>query len=484
MDVTKRDSFERQASADTKAGSSPTTSSTEPDLSETFEDEVSRYVPDTELEKRLVWKLDLVLLPALWLMCGNAKPAGMQDALDLTNSRYAMLITIFFIAYVIVEVPSNLILMRVRPSWYLPGLMIAWGIVVAGMSQVKTYEGILVIRFFLGFIEAGFMPGVAFLMSCWYKKHEIGKRFSIFFTALCAAGAISGLLSGAIIAGLDGAHGMAGWRWLFLLEGILTIGVAIVCIFILPNYPSTSRHFTPEERHLAAIRILHDRKVHESQQTLKMNPLQALVAASIDPKTYFFIMLYLLDNGVATISYFIPTVLSSMGYTGILAQWMTVPIWVVATLFLVGVSLSSDRTQDRAWHITFGMAVAAVSGIIIVTVKHAATRYAFICFYMAGVYCAFPLIMIWTSEAIAFPDEKRAVAIALVNGIGDLAVLYGSRMWPSTDAPDYKPGFTAMIAMCGACAVISAVMPVIFRYLPKATTKAERATEVIQGREV
>ncbi|KAL2823571.1 major facilitator superfamily domain-containing protein [Aspergillus cavernicola] len=449
------------------------------------------YVPNTELEKRLVKKVDMYMMPTLWLMCvlayvdrnniGNARAAGMGDDLDLTSSRYAMLITVFFIAYVILEVPSNLILARVRPSWYLAAIMIAWGVVVAAMSQVKTYEGILVARFFLGLIEAGFMPGVMFVMSCWYKKEEIGKRFSIFFTALCIAGAVSGLLSGAIISGLDDSAGMTGWRWLFLLEGVITICVAFICKFILLDYPATSSRLTPEERQMAVVRILYDKK-QISQPTKRLNPLQALHAAVVDVRTYFFTVLYLLDNGVATISYFIPTVVGDMGYSGVTAQWMTVPIWIVATIFLVLISLSSDRTQDRQWHIVFGLTLATIAGIIIVTVKHTATRYAFICFYVSGVYCAFPLILIWTSETIPLPLEKRAVAIALVNGLGDLAALYGSRMWPTSDAPDYKPGFVAMIVMCAAGGVIAACMPFLLRFLPQFTTKAERELTAIEGR--
>jgi peptidoglycan/LPS O-acetylase OafA/YrhL len=156
----------------------------------------------------------------------------------------------------------------------------------------------------------------------------------------------------------------------------------------------------------------------------------------------------------------------------------------VATIFLVGVSLSSDRTQDRQWHISFGLGVATISGIIIIAVKNSAARYAFICFYMAGVYCAFPLILIWTSETLSLPNEKRAVAIAIVNGIGDLASIYGSRMWPSSDAPDYKPGFVAVIVMCGACALIAAAMPIIFRHLPQTTPKAAREAEIIEGTSV
>jgi hypothetical protein len=137
----------------------------------------------------------------------------------------------------------------------------------------------------------------------------------------------SSLISGAVIAGLDGSHGMAGWRWLFLLEGVITIGVAAISIFILPDFPSTTLRFTPEERQLAEIRVLYDRTLHETNQTLKMNPWEAFVAAAVDLRTWFFVVLYILDNGVATISYFIPTVLDDMGYSGDMAQWMTIPIW-------------------------------------------------------------------------------------------------------------------------------------------------------------
>ncbi|KAL5342924.1 major facilitator superfamily domain-containing protein [Aspergillus crustosus] len=490
MDVAKIDSHLKQPvdSSDLAPSISP---SPVDDLSTDLEEAVASYVPDTDAEKRLVRKVDLYMMPTLWLMCvmayvdrnniGNARAAGMGDDLNLTSSRYAMLITVFFIAYAITEVPSNLVLARVRPSWWLSIMMASWGLVVVGMSQVKSYEAILATRFILGLIEAGFMPGVMFLMSCWYKKEEIGKRFSIFFTALCIAGAVSGLLSGAIISGLEGAHGMVGWRWLFLLEGVITIGVAAICKFILLDYPATSTRLTPEQRHLAVVRILHDKKQH-APQAKRLSPLQALLAASVDIRTWFFTILYLLDNGVATISYFIPTLVGDMGYSGVNAQWMTVPIWLVATVFLVLVSLNSDRTQDRQWHVVFGLTLATIAGIIVVTVKHTAARYAFICFYISGVYCAFPMIMIWTSETILMPLEKRAVAIAMVNGLGDLAALYGSRMWPTSDAPLYIPGFTAMVAMCGAGAILAAVFPFCLRYLPTYRTKAEKELDVIEGR--
>jgi hypothetical protein len=128
----------------------------------------------------------------------------------------------------------------------------------------------------------------------------------------------------------------------------------------------------------------------------------------------------------------------------------------------------------------FGFALAFISGIIIVTVKeNIAARYTFICFYISGVYAAFPLILTWSSEELSLPAEKRAVAIAGINAVGNLAAIYGSYMWPTRDAPDYTRGFTAMVGMCGGAAVLAAGMPTLFKYLPKFPTKAERDLEAI-----
>ena len=220
--------------------------------------------------------------------------------------------------------------------------------IVSAMSQVQSYRGILACRFFLGIIEAGFFPGVLYIMTCWYKRNEIGmllhksypvpstdcmcigKRFCFFFTALCFAGAASGLISGAVIGGLEGHNGMRGWRWLFLIEGVISIGVAFVASFILPDYPHTAtKRLTKEERTLALVRIMHDRAEAVTGKR-KLTPFESVKAAASDLRTYFFIILYMTQNGSTTVSYFIPTVLESMGYEGTEKQWMTVPIWAVS----------------------------------------------------------------------------------------------------------------------------------------------------------
>ncbi|ETN41294.1 uncharacterized protein HMPREF1541_03229 [Cyphellophora europaea CBS 101466] len=449
------------------------------------------YVPGSDLEKKLVRKVDWYMIPTLWFMCvlcflnrnniGNANAAGMSEDLGLDSSQYAMLISMFFIAYLICEVPSNLIITRVRPSWYVPVLAISWGTVCACMSQVQSYGGILAARFVLGAVEAGFMPGVMYIMSSWYKKDELGKRFSIFFTALCFAGAVSGLLAGAIVSGLEGARGMQGWRWLFLIEGIMSIAFSSIAFFALMDYPANSSRLSLEERQLAVIRLAHDRNMTDPVIE-RLSALQAVWAALRDLRTYFFAILYMLENGSATINYFIPTIVGSMGYSGVAVQWMTVPVWVVGTVFLIVLPYTADRLEDRRWHTAGALALAFMSAIICFQVEHDATRYTFLSFCIAGVYTSLPLTMTWVSETIGLPAEKRAVSIAIANSVGNLSAVYGSRLWPSEDAPQYATGFTAIACFTGVGALLAAAGPIIFKLLPRFPTRAE--LEVTEGRTV
>lgn len=127
-----------------------------------------------------------------------------------------MALVIFFISYVVFEVPSNLLLSKTRPSYYLTGAMAAWGIVTCCMAKVNSYGGLLAVRFLIGVLEAAYAPGVTLLLSTWYKKSEQAKRFSIFYSAAVLSGAFGGIVSGAVTSQLDGAKGIAGWKWLFV----------------------------------------------------------------------------------------------------------------------------------------------------------------------------------------------------------------------------------------------------------------------------
>jgi len=153
---------------------------------------------------------------------GNAKIAGMQKDLKLTSNQYSVALVVFFVSYVVFEVPCNLILSKSRPSIFLPVIMTLWGAVTCCMAAIKSYHQLVALRFIVGILEAGFAPGILLILSSWYKKNEQSKRFALYISAAVLSGAFGGLIAGVITKHLNGVHGIAGWRWLFIVEGVAT----------------------------------------------------------------------------------------------------------------------------------------------------------------------------------------------------------------------------------------------------------------------
>lgn len=161
------------------------------------------------------------------------------------------------------QLPSNMILTRVRPSIYIPFWVCIWSCISASTASVHNFSGLVAVRFFLGVSEAPFFPGAFFLLSCWYTKKELALRTAILYSGLVLATAFSGLLAAGIFAGLDGAHGLAGWRWLFLIEGAASLLAGAAAFFLLPDFPGSSTGsarwlFSEEERQFAKDRIQRD----------------------------------------------------------------------------------------------------------------------------------------------------------------------------------------------------------------------------------
>lgn len=173
----------------------------------------------------------------------------------------------------------------------------------------------------------------------------------------------------------------------------------------------------------------------------------ALILAFTDWRLYPLILMYMLVTGAQTIQYFIPALVGHLGYSGYTLQYMTIPIYGVAVVSIIMFCFLSDWKKERALFVSIAAAIAAVSFIITASVSSLKVKYAFLCFAVGGVYAASPLTLLWVSSVFRYPAEKRAVAIAIVNALGNCASIYGSFLWPSEDAPAYVPGFaTTMYA--------------------------------------
>lgn len=208
------------------------------------------------LEKVLTRKIDLRLLPMLVLIyvmnyldrnnIAAARLAGLQDpksegGIDLTDTQYLTALSILFVGYLLMQIPSNLFLNKIgKPAIYLPTCMIGWGVISAATAGAQSYGGLIAIRFFLGFVEAAYFPGCLYFLSCWYTRKELGFRTALLYSGSLLSGAFSGLISAGITDGLDGARGMRAWRWLFIIEGVITVFIALFAYLVLPNFPRTT----------------------------------------------------------------------------------------------------------------------------------------------------------------------------------------------------------------------------------------------------
>ncbi|KAK5161644.1 hypothetical protein LTR04_003931 [Oleoguttula sp. CCFEE 6159] len=282
--------------------------------------------------KKLVRKIDLRLMPLLVLMyllnfldrsnLAQARLGTLEKDLKMKATDFNLATSILFVGYLLMQLPSNMLITRLRPSLYLGLAMATWGLVSACHATVTSFQGLVVVRFFLGFVEAPFFPGAVFLMSCWYTRAELTKRISWLYSGNALANMFGGLLGAGILGNLSGAHGIAGWRWLFIIEGTITFGVALFAAFILPDFPATTKWLTEEERYFAAWRLLED--INEADEIKSTSVWTGAKLAFADWRLYLFILLQHMSLLSQTFQYFFPSIVGTLGYGKIQTLLLTV----------------------------------------------------------------------------------------------------------------------------------------------------------------
>jgi MFS family permease len=172
---------------------------------------------------------------------------NMPKELHLTGQQPNIALAVFFVPYILFEVPSNILMKKLSPQIWLAICTFGFGIFMIGQGFVKSYSGLIATRFFLGVFEAGIFPGSFYLISFWYKREEAQKRFTIYFCSVILSSAFGGLLATGI-AHMDRINGRSNWRWIFILEGILTCLVAIAAYFFISDFPTEAKWLTEAER--------------------------------------------------------------------------------------------------------------------------------------------------------------------------------------------------------------------------------------------
>ncbi|KAL4863851.1 hypothetical protein BDV12DRAFT_206161 [Aspergillus spectabilis] len=423
-----------------------------------------------EERKRVLkkWRLMPMLL-LLYLVAyidktniGNAKIEGLLPSLGMSGEQYNVALAIFFIPYVLAEVPSNIILNHFKkPSVYLGGLVFIWGVIMTCTGFVHSYGSLLAIRFLLGLFEAGFLPGAVLIISKWYLPNETQTRIAILYTSAASGGAFSGLLAFGI-AKMDGLTGYEGWRWIFIIEGLATIGLAIMCFFLLLDSPSLSSSWlTPSE-----IRFLEVRQIANSVQTTPKKhgvDWPAILSVLTDWKVYLLI-LGSWSNAVPNyaMKFTMPQIITGMGFTSARAQLLTIPPYAVGAFSAYVFSVFADR---YTWRMPF-IVVPQVSQVIAFSIlfTHAADIednialcYFGVCLACFGMYPILPGVNAWNVSNCPNPT-KRAISIGYLICLGNVGGLIGSFIYKENEAPRYVTGYGNSFAFASAGIVACLVL--------------------------
>ncbi|KAI1191444.1 major facilitator superfamily domain-containing protein [Nemania serpens] len=400
-------------------------------------------------------KLDRQLVPMLtilYLLCfldrvniGNARIQGLADDLDLVGYRFNIATSIFYVVYLIVEVPSNIVLKRVGPRWYIPALVVGFGAVSIATAFVNTYEQLIGVRVALGVFEGGAFPGIAFYLSSFYKREELYFRIGIYVSAASLAGAFGGLLAAGFSQipewGIAGSR-LHTWRNIFFFEGILTVIAASIAPIILPQSPETSRYMTAREQWIAAERIRLEHKASARQQVEMRHVKRAVTNINnyICAAGFFFI-----NITVQGLSVFLPTILTDIGYKSLTAQYYSVPVYVTASLISIAVGYVSDKTKMRGIYLA-AFALLGITGFgLLRWGTGSQLKYAAVYLCAVGAFPGGPGFLSWGINNAAGPSV-RAVSSGYIVSLGTAGGILAVWAYLPSDGPNFPIGHSINFA--------------------------------------
>lgn len=396
---------------------------------------IIKILPDityTDKEERaLVRKQDWRILPlsaGIYFLCyldraniGNARILNsstnndMQTEIHATPYQFNIALMVFLIAYALFEVPSNIILKKLRPSRWIAILMFTWGAITVGLGGVNSFASTTGVRFLLGAAEAGLFPGLVYYLTFWYRSSERSVRMAFILASATLGGAFGGAIAFGI-GHMNRVGGLSAWRWLFILEGIPSCLAAFAVWFLLPNYPETS--LTGRDRAIALARLrVEGSKAHHRSMTRA-----DAVATLCDVRLWCHYALYFaVCVPFSSLSLFTPTITAGLGFRDLRAQLMSVPPYAVAYVVQIAVSWSADRTNERALH-TAALAVVGAAGFMASALLPAdanGARYACLIVAAAGAFsCIPPLLGLLTSNVYSTASVGLAIALNVSIGAG------------------------------------------------------------------
>ncbi|KAL3299282.1 putative tartrate transporter [Colletotrichum asianum] len=468
-------------------------------------------------EIKLMRRLDWTILPVLWVMywfnyldrnaITVARLDGMEEELNMTSTPVSP-----FFSWV--RPPSHAVPKsdfyryahnKGRPSWFMGGAMALWAVVSTLTAVTKDYKGLLLTRFFLGITEAPFYPGALYILAMFYNRQEIATRISILFRANICGTAFAGLIAIGIFQ-MEQLAGLSGWRWLFIIQGVITFVISIASIFILPNEPLNTRWLSEDDQRLARARVARDTVELEDNTSTWAGLLQA----TRDPRLWVLVCCQHCHMAASNFKNFFPTIVETLGFDRNVTLALTCPPYLISGVISVIWAASSGellaysffcvcrvnnglpnlgRFNERVWHITIAKAIAVFGFVLACSTLNTGARYFAMCAFATGVYACNSVILGLVSSTCGQTREKKAVSLALVNTIATIGPIYYTYtlsqgcvpqawltilkyLWPASDEPRYT---TAMASSAAFSAAAAALAWLLRRMLIKENQKVLRS---------
>ncbi|KAJ0321422.1 hypothetical protein Brms1b_002783 [Colletotrichum noveboracense] len=419
--------------------------------------------------RRATLKMDIIIMPTLMITfilnfldrnnIAAAKLAGITEDLHLSETQYQTCVSVLFVGYIIMQIPSNMIIGKIKlPGVYICCAMSLWGIVTAAQTVVKSFASLAVARFAVGFVEAVFFSGGLFYLSLFFNRRQYALRAALFYSGSQLGNAFGGLLAIAILK-LGGKYGLEGWRWLFLVEGVVTVGLALLFAFILPNSPDGIKSLSETER--AWVKFNYEKDQGQSDDRSEVSARQGFMLAVRDPKTWLMLATLYCIFTSAGVTNFFPPVVATLGYSRTVTYALTAPPFILCCATMLANGFHSDRAGERYWHVVAPLGVTLAANVIAVSTPNVGARYTAMMLMPASFYAGSTVLLSWIAGTINQPVTKRAAAIALIVSVCNTPNVWTPYLY--NGAPRYSAAFTVNLVAAGAAIVTATVTRMYLR---------------------
>src|SRR4051794_25556937 len=378
------------------------------------------------LEQRTIAKVTSRLVPFL-ILCYfvayldrvNVSFAAltMNKDLGLSASAFGFGAGIFFLAYFLFEVPSNLFLERVGARKWIARIMLTWGLISGSMAFITGEKGFFVLRVLLGIAEAGFFPGIIFFLTLWFPAVYRARIIGYFMAAIPLSTVIGAPVSGLLL-GLDGYFGLRGWQWLFILEATPALVLSLVVLLYLTDRPTDAAWLQADEREWLIDRLARERRHRESVR--RYSVIQALLSVKVWALSFVYFGAVATNYGL---SFFLPQIVKGFGVSNVQAGLIAALPYVVGVVGIVLWGRRSDRKLERRFHLAFPLFVASAGIAVSTTLSDPALKMAALSVAGFGIFGCLPVF--WTYPTAFLSGAAAAGGIAMINSIGNLAGFAG-----------------------------------------------------------